>query len=107
LQIIFGLHAVAGELGVTRQALVLFEELRRIAALAIVLTVTRLPAEITSTTTALATATAPAAALSLIDQAFKSLLSRSCVPSRHEKQGRRREASAPDPLVPVLVRLSA
>jgi hypothetical protein len=66
LQIIFGLHAVTGELGVTRHALVLFEQLRGIATLAVILPVTRLTAHSLGT---LPAATAPAAAaLSIIDQ---------------------------------------
>src|SRR5438270_10587337 len=44
LEVIFGLHAVARELGVARHAFVLFEQLGGIAALAIVLPVTRLSA---------------------------------------------------------------
>ena len=74
LEVIFGLDPVAGKLGVTRHALVLFEQLRRIAALAIVLSVARLSAEIPATAT-LPTSTAPAAALTIIDQMPTSLRS--------------------------------
>ena len=45
LKIIFGLDAVARELGVARHALVFLEQLGGIAALAIVLAVARLSAE--------------------------------------------------------------
>ena len=46
LQIIFGLDAVARELRVARQALVFFQQLGGIAALAIVLAIARLSAEV-------------------------------------------------------------
>ena len=46
LEIIFGLDAVARELRVARHALVFFEQLGGIAALAIVLPVPRLSAEV-------------------------------------------------------------
>ncbi len=72
LKIIFGLDAVACELGVARHALVFLKELRGIAALAIVLAVSRLSAEIL---TPLPPTTAPAAALTIVDQA--SILSSS------------------------------
>jgi len=72
LQIIFGLDAVAGELGVARHAFVFLEQLSGIAALAIVLAVTRLTAEILAP---LPTTAAPAAALSIIDQMPTSLRS--------------------------------
>ena len=58
LQIIFGLDAVAGELGVTRHALVLLEKLRGIATLAIILAV----AGGLSALAPLSTTAAPAAA---------------------------------------------
>jgi hypothetical protein len=67
LQIIFALHAVAGELRVARHVLVLFEELRRIAALAIVLAVS---AEVW---VPLPPAAATAATLSIVDQMPTSL----------------------------------
>jgi hypothetical protein len=72
LQIIFGLDAVSRELGVARHAFVLLEQLRRIAALAIVLAVARLSAEVRPP---LPTTAAPAAALSIIDQMPTSLRS--------------------------------
>jgi hypothetical protein len=65
LQIIFGLDAVARELRVARHALVFLEQLGGIAALAIVLPVARLSAEVL---TSLPPATAPAAALTIVDQ---------------------------------------
>ena len=72
LEIIFGLDAVARELRVTRHALVFFEQLGGIAALAIVLPVARLSAEVLAP---LSPAAAPAAALSIIDQMPTSLRS--------------------------------
>jgi hypothetical protein len=72
LKIIFGLHTVARELGIARHALVLFKQLRGIAALAIVLPVPRLSAEILAP---LPTTAAPAAALSIVDQMPTSLRS--------------------------------
>ena len=73
LQIIFGLNPIAGELHVARHALILFKQLRGIAALAVVLPVARLTA--THALGPLPTATAPAAAatLSIIDQMPTSL----------------------------------
>ena len=66
LEIIFALDAVAGELRVTREAFVLLQQLRRIAALPIVLAIpSGLSPEVLSP---LSPTTAPAAALSLIDQ---------------------------------------
>jgi hypothetical protein len=67
LQIIFGLDPVARELRIARHALVLLEQLSGIAALAIVLPVARLSAEIRSP---LAPTAAPAAALSIVDQVY-------------------------------------
>jgi hypothetical protein len=67
LEIIFGLNAIARELRVPCHALVLFEQLGGISALAIVLTVPRLSAEVRSPLTPTA---APAAALSIIDQIY-------------------------------------
>ena len=73
LQIIFGLDPVARELRIARHALVFFEQLGGIAALAIVLAVARLSAEISSA--ALSPTAAPAAALTIIDQMPTSLRS--------------------------------
>ena len=73
LQIIFGLDAVARELRVARHALVFLEQLGGIAALAIVLAVTRLSAEVPAAS--LSPAAAPAAALSIVDQMPTSLRS--------------------------------
>jgi hypothetical protein len=72
LQIIFGLDAVASELRVARHALVFLKELRGIPALAIVLPVPRLSAEVLAP---LSPTTAPAAALSIVDQMPTSLRS--------------------------------
>ena len=73
LKKIFGLDAVARELGIARHALVFFKQLRGVAALAIVLPVTGLAtAEVPAS---LPTTTAPAAALSVIDQMPTSLRS--------------------------------
>jgi hypothetical protein len=73
LQIIFGLDAVAGKLGIARHVLVLLEQLRSIAALTIVLAVPRLSAEVLAS---LSPATAPAATtLSIVDQIPTSLRS--------------------------------
>jgi hypothetical protein len=66
LQIIFGLDAVAAELRVARHALVLFQQLRGIATLAIVLTVAVRPS--TEILGPLAPAAATATTLSIIDQ---------------------------------------
>ena len=73
LQIIFGLHAVSRELRIARHALVFFQELGGIAALAIILAVARLSAEVP--TAPLSPAAAPAAALSIVDQMPTSLRS--------------------------------
>ena len=75
LEIIFGLDAVARELRIARHALVFFEQLGGIAALAIVLAVARLSAEVPAPR--LSTAAAPAAALTIIDQMPTSLRSSS------------------------------
>ncbi len=68
LEIIFGLDAVAGELRVARQRLVLFQQLGGIAALAIVLAIAVRTAGHTLGT--LSTAAATAAALTIVDQSF-------------------------------------
>jgi hypothetical protein len=70
LQIIFGLNPITRELRITRHALVFLEQLGGVAALAIVLAVSRLSAEIWSP---LSPTTAPAAALTIIDQMPTSL----------------------------------
>ncbi len=74
LQVIFRLHAVAGELRVARHALVFLQELGGVAALAIVLPVTGLAAEVLAPRSATATTT-PAAVLSIVDQMPTSLRS--------------------------------
>jgi hypothetical protein len=73
LEKIFGLDAVARKLGVARHALVFFQELGGVAALAIVLAVPRLSAEVP--TSPLSPAAASAATLSIIDQMPTSLSS--------------------------------
>ena len=71
LEIIFALDAVAGELRVARHALVLFEQLRRVAALPVVLAIASgLSPEVLAP---LSPTAAPAAALSIIDQMPTSL----------------------------------
>ncbi len=70
LKIIFGLDPVACELRVACHALVFLEQLGGVAALAIVLPVSRLSAEILAP---LSPTTAPAAALTIIDQMPTSL----------------------------------
>jgi hypothetical protein len=71
LEIIFGLHTIPGKLHVARQGLVFFEQLRGVAALAIVLAIAIRPAgNILGT---LSAATATAAALTIVDQESCSL----------------------------------
>ena len=72
LEVIFGLNTVAGKLRIARHALVLFQKLRRVAALAVVLTVSTalLSAEVRSP---LPSTAATAAALSIVDQNPTSL----------------------------------
>jgi hypothetical protein len=71
LQVIFSLDAIAGQLRIPRHALVFLEELRRIAALAVVLAVAVWPsADILGP---LPATTATAAALTIIDQMPTSL----------------------------------
>jgi len=74
LKEIFALDAVARELSVARHVLVFLEQLRRVAALAIVLPVA---AEVGAS---LASAAATAAALSITDQMPTSLSIRSAFP---------------------------
>jgi hypothetical protein len=66
LKEIFGLDTVAGELGVACHAFVFFEELGGVAALAIILAIPRLSAEVPSAS--LSPTAAPAAALTIVDQ---------------------------------------
>lgn len=71
LEVIFGLDAVAGELGIAREALVFLHELGGIAALAVILTVaTGVARHSLRTLSAAATTTA---ALTIIDQLVVSL----------------------------------
>jgi len=74
LQIIFGLDAIPGELGVSRHALVFLEKLSGVAALTIVLPIPRLSAEIPAAA-ALSPTAAPAATLSIVYQMPTSLRS--------------------------------
>ncbi len=81
LEVIFGLHAIAGELHVARQRLVFFEQLGGVAALAIVLAVAVRTAGNTLGT--LSTTTATAAALTIVDQKSCSLSHR----APHSREG--------------------
>jgi hypothetical protein len=65
LKIIFGLDPVAGKLGVARQALVFFEQLGGVAALAIITGVSGIAGHSLRTLSAAATTTA---ALTIVDQ---------------------------------------
>jgi len=67
LQIIFGLDAVAGELRITRHALVFFQKLGGVAALAIVLAIAVRPAGNVARRLS-STAAAAVALLSIVDQ---------------------------------------
>jgi len=67
LEIIFGLDAVAGKLGVARQALVFFEQLSGVAALAIITGVAGIAGHSLRT---LSTAATTTAALTIIDQMY-------------------------------------
>ena len=80
LEVIFGLDAVAGELHVARQRLVLFKQLGGIAALAIVLAIAIRTTGHTLGT--LSTATATAAALTIVDQESCSLSHRASATAR-------------------------
>jgi hypothetical protein len=73
LEEIFGLNAIAGELGVARHALIFLKELRGIPALAIVLAVPRLSTKVPAAAASLSPAAAPATALSVVDQMPTSL----------------------------------
>src|SRR5436190_11618542 len=98
LKIIFGLHAVTRQLGIARHALVFFEQLGGIAALAIVLPVARLSAaEVPSP--ALPTTAASAAALTIVDQIHRPYAV-SLAPLVFGQAGLRQSAAS-DPLVPV------
>jgi hypothetical protein len=68
LQISFALDAVAAELRVARQLLVLFQKLRRIAALAIVLAIAAWSTARNAAPAAAAATAAPATALPIVDQ---------------------------------------
>ncbi len=103
LQIIFGLDAIARELRVARQALVLFKQLSGVAALTVVLTVARLSAT-TPADVPLSTAAAPAATLSIVDQNCTSLTKQKSFPFGLRQTGSAHLVPAPDPLVPDLAR---
>jgi hypothetical protein len=99
LKIIFGLDPIARELRVPSHALVFFEQLSGIAALAIVLAVARLAAEI-PTAAPLSSATAPAAALSIVDQ--NAYVLTQCIIAPSPQAGRAALIwRGSDPLVPV------
>jgi hypothetical protein len=68
LEVIFGLDPVTCQLGIARQALVFFVQLRGVAALTVVLAVPRLSTEVLPS---LPSAAATAATLSLIDQMLR------------------------------------
>jgi hypothetical protein len=101
LEVLFGLHTVACKLRIARHALVFFEQLGGVAALAIVLAIAWLSTEIAGTSAALPTSTASAAALTIIDQMPTSLRSVS-KPLRLRQAGLRPRGDSSDPLVPVL-----
>ena len=84
LQIIFALDAIARKLRVPRHVLVLFEKLRRIAALPVVLPVAP------EVRASLAPAAASATALSIVDQMPTSLIVRSSFPPFPVSRGPRR-----------------
>ena len=96
LKIIFALNAVAGELGIARHGLVFLKQLRRIAALPVILPVASgMTPEVLAS---LPPTTAPAAALSIVDQMPTSLTS--SFPLHLEPAGRRIATPGPDPFVP-------
>jgi hypothetical protein len=103
LEVIFGLDAVAGQLGVARHALVLFEQLGGIAALPVVLAITAATTTRHSLRT-LSTATATAAALTIIDQAVVPYRTRASLGRRKTFQHRR---SFPRDRPPALKALAA
>jgi hypothetical protein len=80
LEIIFGLDPVAGKLGVARQALIFFEQLGRVAALAII---TGVAGNARQSLRALCAATTTTAALTIVDQMFASLSHRCSTLSEH------------------------
>jgi hypothetical protein len=101
LKIIFGLDAVACKLGIARHALVFFEQLGGIAALAVVLAIAVRPSA-TNTRGPLPTTTATAAALTIIDQIrlpSKQKLPLSVVRAAQRPSTADRRGS--DPFVPV------
>ena len=106
LQIIFGLDPVAGELRIARQRLVFFEQLRRVAALAVILAVAAGIAG--HALRALSTAATTTAALTIVDQLVVSLshwrrpsrspwssLQRKCCPRRSGPARAHSSASRP------------
>jgi hypothetical protein len=96
LEIIFALDAVAGKLRVARHALVFLEQLRRIAALAVVLAAASgLSAEALSP---LPPTAAPAAALSVADQIL--LPQQEAIPFASGGSRPAQLRQGPDPLVP-------
>ncbi len=93
LQIIFGLDAVAGQLGVARHALVFLEQLGGIAALAIILAIAAIIAG--DAPGLLSTAAATAAALTIIDQAKFPRRTGAMAPQNHLLEGQSFNPSGP------------
>jgi len=85
LQVIFSLDAVAGQLGVAGHALVFFEQLGGIAALAIILTIAATVAG--HAAGLLSTAAATAAALTIIDQTKFPRRTGAMAPQNHSLEG--------------------
>jgi hypothetical protein len=97
LQIIFGLHAVAGELRIARHALVFLKQLRGIATLTIVLPITLGPAA--NVLRPLPPTTATAAPLAIIDQVHFPSKKQKVAPWPARQPARTMRRS--DPLVPI------
>src|SRR5262245_52458353 len=70
LQVIFGLDAVSGQLGIARKRLVFLKQLRRVPALAVILPVAGIAGHALR---ALSTAATTTAALTIVDQLVVSL----------------------------------
>jgi hypothetical protein len=99
LEVIFGLDPIASKLGIARHALVFFKQLRRIAALAVVLAIAGLAADVLAPLPA-AAATA-ATLLSIIDQMPTSLRSVACPFASCRQGGGGKCRAAPDSFDPV------
>ena len=81
LEVIFGEDAVALHLGVAREPFIFFEQLGRVAALPIVLAVSRTRIVAARRPTTAAAATAPAATLTIVDQTMFLTKGGSALPS--------------------------